>query len=61
MQNEVHEITSVKLYYFTHYSCSDLREVPDNQEVFCHKSSDQSIMIDILEYQDQVTQENAPR
>ena len=27
-----------------------MRQVPDNQEVFAHKSSDQSIIFDILEY-----------
>ena len=29
---------------------SHMRQVPDNQEVFAHKSSDQSIIFDILEY-----------
>ncbi len=29
---------------------SDLREVPDNQEVFVHPHTDQSIILEILEY-----------
>jgi len=33
---------------------SEIREVPNNQEVFHHQKTDQSIMFDILEYQDQV-------
>ena len=36
------------------FSYSEIREVPDNQEVFHHQKTDQSIMFDILEYQDQV-------
>jgi len=38
---------------------SQFREVPDNQEVFCHEKTDQSIMFDILEYQPQVQGEQA--
>ena len=30
---------------------SDIREIPDNQECFVHQASDQSIMFDLLEYQ----------
>ncbi|XP_057304901.1 ran guanine nucleotide release factor-like isoform X2 [Hydractinia symbiolongicarpus] len=40
---------------------SVIRDVPDNQEVFCHQSTDQSIMVDILEFQSSVTGENAAR
>ena len=29
---------------------SDVREIPDNQEVFAHSHTDQSIIIEILEY-----------
>ena len=29
---------------------SKLREVPDNQEVFVHNVTDQSIIVEILEY-----------
>lgn len=29
---------------------SDLRQIPDNQEVFGHSSTDQSIVIEIMEY-----------
>lgn len=31
---------------------SRLRQVPDNQEVFAHSVSDQSIIFEILEYAD---------
>ncbi|XP_065061246.1 ran guanine nucleotide release factor-like [Rhopilema esculentum] len=40
---------------------STIREVADHQEVFCHKESDQSIIIDILEYQEQAKGEEGPR
>ncbi|KAK3706422.1 hypothetical protein QZH41_018636 [Actinostola sp. cb2023] len=40
---------------------SEVRQVPDNQEVFCHPTIDQSIMVDILEYQTQVQNENAAK
>ncbi|CAF0751837.1 unnamed protein product [Brachionus calyciflorus] len=36
---------------------SKLRQVPDNQEVFAHKSSDQSIIFDILEYVEEPDEE----
>ena len=32
---------------------SELREIPDTQEVFVHKSTDQSIMLDLLSYLDE--------
>lgn len=38
---------------------STIRTIPDNQEVFCHPSTDQSLMIDILEYQSHVDGEAA--
>ncbi|XP_053121699.1 ran guanine nucleotide release factor [Hemicordylus capensis] len=40
---------------------SELRQVPDNQEVFVHPSTDQSIIIELLEYQAGVADENAAR
>ncbi|XP_066484937.1 ran guanine nucleotide release factor [Tiliqua scincoides] len=40
---------------------SELRQVPDNQEVFVHPSTDQSIIIELLEYQAGVPDENAAR
>ncbi|XP_051900654.1 ran guanine nucleotide release factor [Pristis pectinata] len=40
---------------------SDIRELPDNQEVFMHSSTDQSIIIELLEYQGQVPDEDAAR
>jgi len=32
---------------------SELREVPDNQEVFVHKSTDQSLMVELLGFVDE--------
>ena len=40
---------------------SEIRDIPDNQEVFCHINTDQSIIVDILEYQSQVEGESAVR
>lgn len=36
---------------------SDLRQIPDNQEVFAHPVTDQSIIIEILEYVDKNDEE----
>lgn len=38
----------VKLEYV--FNFSDIRQIPDNQEVFAHPITDQSIIIEILEY-----------
>lgn len=40
---------------------SELREVPDNQEVFAHPYTDQSLIVELLEYQAHVADENAAR
>ncbi|XP_062814155.1 ran guanine nucleotide release factor [Anolis carolinensis] len=40
---------------------SEMRQVPDNQEVFVHPSTDQSLIIELLEYQAGVPDENATR
>ncbi|XP_073696867.1 ran guanine nucleotide release factor [Garra rufa] len=40
---------------------SELREIPDNQEVFAHNQTDQSIIIELLEYQSQVQDADAVR
>ena len=40
---------------------STIRTIPDNQEVFCHASTDQSLMVDILEYQNHVDGEEAAK
>ncbi|KAM6450104.1 ran guanine nucleotide release factor isoform 1-T1 [Liasis olivaceus] len=40
---------------------SEMRQVPDNQEVFVHPSTDQSIIMELLEYQAGVPDENAAR
>ncbi|XP_075417027.1 ran guanine nucleotide release factor [Tenrec ecaudatus] len=40
---------------------SDLRPVPDNQEVFCHRATDQSLIVELLELQAHVQGEEAAR
>ncbi|XP_077022040.1 ran guanine nucleotide release factor [Tamandua tetradactyla] len=40
---------------------SDLRPVPDNQEVFCHRETDQSLIVELLELQAHVQGEAAAR
>ncbi|XP_077170148.1 ran guanine nucleotide release factor isoform X2 [Paroedura picta] len=40
---------------------SELRQVPDNQEVFVHPNTDQSVIIELLEYQAGVPDEAAVR
>ncbi|XP_063786881.1 ran guanine nucleotide release factor [Pseudophryne corroboree] len=40
---------------------SNLREIPDNQEVFIHRSTDQSIIVELLEYQEGMSDPEAAR
>ncbi|XP_048857433.1 ran guanine nucleotide release factor [Brienomyrus brachyistius] len=40
---------------------SELREIPDNQEVFAHSSTDQSFIVELLEYQGHVADSDAAR
>ncbi|XP_056426050.1 ran guanine nucleotide release factor [Hyla sarda] len=40
---------------------SDLREIPDNQEVFVHHDTDQSIIVELLEYQKGMSDPDAAR
>ena len=40
---------------------SEVRQVPDHQEVFAHPNTDQSIMIELLEYQNVASGEEAVR
>uniref|UniRef100_UPI0037E9B252 ran guanine nucleotide release factor n=1 Tax=Semicossyphus pulcher TaxID=241346 RepID=UPI0037E9B252 len=40
---------------------SELREIPDNQEVFAHKHTDQSLIVELVEYQAQVSDQDAAR
>ncbi|XP_062393349.1 ran guanine nucleotide release factor-like isoform X2 [Sardina pilchardus] len=40
---------------------SELREIPDNQEVFTHRETDQSIIVELLEYQSHVENEDAAK
>ncbi|KAM4678481.1 ran guanine nucleotide release factor [Discoglossus pictus] len=40
---------------------SDLREIPDNQEVFAHSFTDQSVIVELLEYQGGMTDAEAAR
>ncbi|KAL4659906.1 ran guanine nucleotide release factor isoform X3 [Arapaima gigas] len=40
---------------------SQLREIPDNQEVFAHSNTDQSLIVELLEYQGHVKDSTAAR
>nr|XP_020459165.1 ran guanine nucleotide release factor [Monopterus albus] len=40
---------------------SDLREIPDNQEVFAHAHTDQSLIVELVEYQGHVADQDAAR
>lgn len=40
---------------------SELREIPDNQEVFAHAHTDQSLIVELVEYQGQVVDQDAAR
>lgn len=40
---------------------SELREIPDNQEVFAHAHTDQSLIVELVEYQSQVADQDAVR
>uniref|UniRef100_A0A3Q1GN58 Ran guanine nucleotide release factor n=1 Tax=Acanthochromis polyacanthus TaxID=80966 RepID=A0A3Q1GN58_9TELE len=40
---------------------SELREIPDNQEVFAHAHTDQSLIVELVEYQTQVADQDAAR
>ncbi|KAG7260453.1 hypothetical protein CRUP_008804 [Coryphaenoides rupestris] len=40
---------------------SELREVPDNQEVFAHRHTDQSLVVELLEFQSHVEDRDAAR
>ena len=40
---------------------SELREIPDNQEVFAHAHTDQSLIVELVEYQGQVADQDAAR
>uniref|UniRef100_H3C425 Ran guanine nucleotide release factor n=1 Tax=Tetraodon nigroviridis TaxID=99883 RepID=H3C425_TETNG len=40
---------------------SELREIPDNQEVFTHPHTDQSMIVELVEYQGQVEDQDAAK
>lgn len=40
---------------------SKVREIPDNQEVFAHAHTDQSLIVELVEYQGQVADQDAAR
>jgi hypothetical protein len=44
---------------YNRFMISSIRLVPNNQEVFMHAESDQSIIVEILERVDEVSDENA--
>lgn len=43
------------------YWSSRLRDVPDNQEIFVHPETDQSVIFDILEYANDVKDADAAK
>ncbi|XP_029525975.1 ran guanine nucleotide release factor isoform X1 [Oncorhynchus nerka] len=43
------------------YMSSELREIPDNQEIFAHDHNDQSIIVELLELQSHVQNGDAAR
>ncbi|XP_053318760.1 ran guanine nucleotide release factor [Spea bombifrons] len=43
------------------HDVSDLREIPDNQEVFVHSGTDQSVIVELLEYQAGMSDPDAAR
>ena len=44
-----------------HVDISQVRQVPDNQEVFTHPNTDQSIVVELLEYQNIASGQEAAR
>ncbi|XP_034438991.1 ran guanine nucleotide release factor [Hippoglossus hippoglossus] len=40
---------------------SELREIPDSQEVFAHTHTDQSLIVELVEYQAQVADQDSAR
>lgn len=38
---------------------SEMRQIPDNQEVFAHRHTDQSLIVELVEYQGQVADQDA--
>ena len=46
---KIDSVVYVKLVLTLHLIFSDVRQVPDNQEVFSHSRTDQSLIIEILE------------
>lgn len=40
---------------------SEVREIPDNQEVFAHAHTDQSLIVELVEYQGQVADQDAAK
>nr|XP_046248639.1 ran guanine nucleotide release factor [Scatophagus argus]XP_046248640.1 ran guanine nucleotide release factor [Scatophagus argus] len=46
---------------YTATDISELREIPDNQEVFVHTNTDQSLIVELVEYQGQVADQDAAR
>ena len=50
-----HSLHDLAIHMIVYYS--DLRQIPDNQEVFAHPVTDQSVIIEILEYVDKEDEE----
>lgn len=59
-----HPLFGGALSAFIPHSSTDvsaLRDIPDNQEVFAHAHTDQSLIVELLEYQGQVADQDAAR
>jgi len=48
---------AVRYHFLVLIHCSQLRQIPDNQEVYTHSQTDQSIIVEILEYVEQSDEE----
>lgn len=62
--NEAHPLFGGALSAVIPHSATDiseLREIPDNQEVFAHAHTDQSLIVELVEYQGQVADQDAAR
>ena len=47
------------LFFSLDITSSRIRQVPDNQEVYAHAATDQSIIFDLLEYETSATDDSA--
>ncbi|XP_049588052.1 ran guanine nucleotide release factor [Syngnathus scovelli] len=62
--NEPHPLFGGALSAVLPHSAADvskMREIPDNQEAFVHTRTDQSLIVELVEYQDHVADHDAAR